>query len=158
MLKAILIDDEPDSIRLLALQLKAHCPQVEIAGQYTSSMEGLQAIRSLKPDLVFLDGTDINYLPLNDAFNQIVNCENSAAVKHVMIDGRFVVKDREICTIDFAALRAEIEQTAATIKSRSSAARQAVEHIEPFIAEFVAQSRLRDIGIERHVRSVRQTP
>ena len=55
MLKAILIDDEPDSIRLLALQLKANCPQVEIVGQYTSSMEGLQAIRSLKPDLVFLD-------------------------------------------------------------------------------------------------------
>ena len=55
MLKAILIDDEPDSIRLLALQLKAHCPQVEITGQYTSSLDGLQAIRSLKPDLVFLD-------------------------------------------------------------------------------------------------------
>ena len=41
MLKAILIDDEPDSIRLLTLLLKANCPQVEIAGQYSSSMEGI---------------------------------------------------------------------------------------------------------------------
>lgn len=55
MLKAILIDDEPDSIRLLALLLKEYCPQVKIEGQYNSSMEGLQAIRTLKPDVVFLD-------------------------------------------------------------------------------------------------------
>src|SRR5688500_16842648 len=55
MLKAILIDDEPDCIRLLSLQLKEHCPQVEIRGQYTNSEEGLNAIRTEEPDLVFLD-------------------------------------------------------------------------------------------------------
>ena len=55
MLKAILIDDEPDCIRLLALQLKEHCPQVQVVGQFTSSTEGLHAIRTLQPDVVFLD-------------------------------------------------------------------------------------------------------
>lgn len=55
MLKAILIDDEPDCIRLLSLQLKEHCPQVQILGQHTSSEEGLQAIRTQQPDVVFLD-------------------------------------------------------------------------------------------------------
>jgi len=55
MLKAILIDDEPDCIRLLSLQLKEHCPQVQILGQYTSSEDGLQAIRAQNPDVVFLD-------------------------------------------------------------------------------------------------------
>jgi two-component system, LytTR family, response regulator len=55
MLKAILVDDEPDSIRLLALLLKEHCPEVQIAGKYTSSIEGLLAIKTLKPDVVFLD-------------------------------------------------------------------------------------------------------
>ena len=55
MLKAILIDDEPDCVRLLALQLKEHCPQVQVVGQFTSSTEGLHAIRTLQPDIVFLD-------------------------------------------------------------------------------------------------------
>lgn len=55
MLKAILIDDEPDCIRLLALQLKEHCPQIQILGQFTRSEEGLQAIKVQQPDVVFLD-------------------------------------------------------------------------------------------------------
>lgn len=55
MLKAILIDDEPDCIRLLSLQLKEHCPQVQVIGEFTSSAEGLLAIQTQKPDVVFLD-------------------------------------------------------------------------------------------------------
>lgn len=55
MLKAILIDDEPDCVRLLAHELAAYCPQVQIIGQTTSSEDGLRLIQVLQPDLVFLD-------------------------------------------------------------------------------------------------------
>ncbi|WP_229365700.1 LytR/AlgR family response regulator transcription factor [Fibrisoma montanum] len=55
MLKALIIDDEPDNVRLLALQLARHCPQVELLGQFTDSTEGLRAIQTLRPGLVFLD-------------------------------------------------------------------------------------------------------
>lgn len=55
MLKAILIDDEPDCVQLLALQLKQHCPGVEVLAGLCSPEEGLQAIRTLDPDVVFLD-------------------------------------------------------------------------------------------------------
>jgi two-component system LytT family response regulator len=54
-MRAILIDDEPDNVQLLFLQLSRHCPQVDVVGQYTDSLQGLQAIRTLKPALVFLD-------------------------------------------------------------------------------------------------------
>lgn len=54
-LKTIIVDDEPDSIKLLSLQLSQHCPDVEIAGMYTSSVKALPAIEKLQPDLVFLD-------------------------------------------------------------------------------------------------------
>ena len=37
-MRAILIDDEPDNINLLALQLARHCPQVDVAGQFTNSI------------------------------------------------------------------------------------------------------------------------
>lgn len=52
---AILIDDEPDCVRLLALQLAQHCPQVQVLGQTTSSEEGLKMLEKFQPDLLFLD-------------------------------------------------------------------------------------------------------
>jgi two-component system, LytTR family, response regulator len=55
MLKVILIDDEPDCVRLLARELSTHCPTVQVVGQTSSSEEGLRLIQVLNPDLVFLD-------------------------------------------------------------------------------------------------------
>ena len=55
MLKAILIDDEPDCVRLLAHELAAYCPQIQVVGQTTSSEDGLRLIQILQPDVVFLD-------------------------------------------------------------------------------------------------------
>jgi two-component system, LytTR family, response regulator len=54
-MRTILIDDEPDNVSVLALQLARHCPQVEVVGQYTDSIDGLRGIETLHPDLVFLD-------------------------------------------------------------------------------------------------------
>ena len=55
LLKTIIIDDEPDSIKLLELQLSQHCPEIEIASTYTSSVKALPGIEKLQPDLIFLD-------------------------------------------------------------------------------------------------------
>ena len=54
-LKAVIIDDEPDCVKLLALQLKMYCPQVEVVAECTESDAGLLKIKSLQPDIVFLD-------------------------------------------------------------------------------------------------------
>ena len=55
MIRTLLIDDEPDNVELLALQLARHCPQVLVMGQYTDSVLALDACRDLLPDLIFLD-------------------------------------------------------------------------------------------------------
>ncbi len=55
MLKAILIDDEPDCVRLLAHELATHCPRVQVIGQTTNSEDGLRLIQVMQPDVVFLD-------------------------------------------------------------------------------------------------------
>lgn len=55
ILRTIIIDDEPDSVNLLQLQLTEHCPHAELVGTYTSSVKALQNIETLKPDLLFLD-------------------------------------------------------------------------------------------------------
>ncbi|MBK8520688.1 MAG: LytTR family DNA-binding domain-containing protein [Ferruginibacter sp.] len=55
LLKTIIVDDEPDSIELLKIELAAHCPQVAVAGTYTNSTKAVNDIEKLQPDLLFLD-------------------------------------------------------------------------------------------------------
>ena len=54
-LRTIIIDDEPDSVKLLQLQLTRYCPHVEVVSSYTSTVKALDAIKTLMPDLLFLD-------------------------------------------------------------------------------------------------------
>lgn len=54
-MKCILIDDERDCLELLDLMIKRYCPELDIAGQYSSPREGIDAIWEYRPDLVFLD-------------------------------------------------------------------------------------------------------
>ncbi|MEP7377360.1 MAG: LytTR family DNA-binding domain-containing protein [Chitinophagaceae bacterium] len=54
-LKAIIVDDEPDSIDLLKIELSKNCPQVDVTATYTSSLKAVNDIEKLEPDLLFLD-------------------------------------------------------------------------------------------------------
>ena len=55
MIKAIIVDDEPNCCKTLSLLLDRYCPDVQLTGVFNNGSEGLQAIHSLSPDLVFLD-------------------------------------------------------------------------------------------------------
>ncbi|MFT3935579.1 MAG: LytTR family DNA-binding domain-containing protein [Chitinophagaceae bacterium] len=55
MINAIAIDDENHCLETLALLLQQYCPEVNPLGFYKSAAQGMEAIRQLKPDLIFLD-------------------------------------------------------------------------------------------------------
>ena len=42
---------------------------------------------------MFLDLDHVNLVPLNNAAQQLVNTEDGAAVRDVMVGGRFVLRD-----------------------------------------------------------------
>jgi len=54
-IKAILIDDEPFCTAGLAIELESACPEVEVIAICNSAKDGLQQIKALQPDVVFLD-------------------------------------------------------------------------------------------------------
>lgn len=54
-LKALLIDDEKHCIETLRYEVQRNCPQVEIIGTASSGKEGIEMIKDLDPDLIFLD-------------------------------------------------------------------------------------------------------
>ena len=55
MLKAIIIDDEPDCCESLAILLERFCPEVKVTAICYSGDKALAAIQDIKPHLVFLD-------------------------------------------------------------------------------------------------------
>lgn len=55
MIKAIIIDDEPDCCDVLATLLERHCPEISIAGICTTAEEGLAMLSEKPVQLVFLD-------------------------------------------------------------------------------------------------------
>lgn len=56
MTKAIIVDDEQHCIDRLANLLKNYCgDSIELCGSFHSVEEGLKAVNSIKPNLVFLD-------------------------------------------------------------------------------------------------------
>ena len=54
-MNAIIIDDEKHCITTLVWTLKEYCQEVVICGTAQNGEEGLQLIKKLKPELVFLD-------------------------------------------------------------------------------------------------------
>lgn len=54
-LKTILIDDEPRGLSSMQKLLEINCPEAAIIGSYTNPDEAIEMIRSMEPDLIFLD-------------------------------------------------------------------------------------------------------
>ena len=54
-MKAIIIEDDADSQDVLRMLLHENFPYINIVAQCYTAQEGLKAIQSLRPDLVFLD-------------------------------------------------------------------------------------------------------
>lgn len=54
-MNAILVDDEESSLGSLTEKIRRHCPQVCIMAVCDSAAKGIEAIDSLRPDIVFLD-------------------------------------------------------------------------------------------------------
>ncbi len=50
----MIVDDEPDAQEVLNLRLN-HFPDIEVVGTAFSVDEGIEAVRSTKPELIFLD-------------------------------------------------------------------------------------------------------
>lgn len=62
----------------------------------------------LRADIALLDADHLGFQPLHDPIRQLCFSVNSEAVRDVLIDGDFVMRDRRMTQIDETAIRAEI--------------------------------------------------
>lgn len=85
-------------------------------------------------DLVFLDLGNLNFVPLNDPVRQLVQCEDSSAVRSVMIGGRFVLDDGAFVGFDYGALCRKAQITAERLNEKARDSRRFAEAIENVVA------------------------
>jgi guanine deaminase len=102
-----------------------------------------------KADIVFLDLGHINYVPLREAALQIAYAENGAAVKSVMIDGKFVLRDGKLLTLDETKLRREVEDAVARLDSANAAARAAAVEASKLVGHFCMAHTRSAFSLER---------
>jgi two-component system LytT family response regulator len=112
MLKAILVDDEPNSVQLLARQLGQHCPQVQVLGQLTDSTEAIELIKAVKPDVVFLDIE----MPEMNGFQLLEQFENIAfSVIFVTAYDEFALRAFRFSALDYLLKPVEITDLLAAV-------------------------------------------
>lgn len=95
-----------------------------------------------KADIVFLDLAHINYVPLGDPGTQLVYGESGAAVTSVMVDGRFVIRDGVLLTVDEQALRRNAQQALERLQRANAGQRDAGRALADVVGAFcLGQSR-----------------
>lgn len=95
---AIIIDDEKSARNILSNLLLRFCPQVEVLAAYANIPESLEGIKTLKPDVVFLDIEMPQY-----AGFEIVNFFESLDFEIVFVTAydQYAIKAFEVAALDY---------------------------------------------------------
>jgi 5-methylthioadenosine/S-adenosylhomocysteine deaminase len=124
----------------------------------TAGLDGqIGAIRpGYKADLVFIDLNDVAYLPYNSAARQLVYTEAGRGVESVIVDGRMVVKERKVQTIDEDALRREVADLMRHFIKDYDEVVKSREKALPYMLDAHRRVWNTDVGMNRFVSRTRQ--
>jgi len=124
-----------------------------VSGARTAGLEGeVGALKvGMKADLSILDLADPSFVPLNSAARQLVFTEAGRSVEHVMVDGRFLVRDRRVTSIDEAALREEVAELMVPLRRDLEAVLSRNQKMLPYLMEAHRRTWETDIGLNRYI-------
>ncbi len=154
-----------EAMRLAAMTGHAQTPdparwpsaaQVWHAGtQGAARVLGMPEIGALAPgmaaDIVALDLTVPHWMPHNDTLNQLVWAEDATAVRHVMVAGRWVVRDGRHALLDMARLAAEAEEARERLEQAAGANKALFEALAPFVSGFCAGTLGQPLPVSRYL-------
>lgn len=113
MINAIIIDDELNALHVLELQLKSYCPKVNILKLCEGGEEGIAAILSLSPDLIFLDIE----MPIANGFD-VIEATKHMAYKVIFTTAydQFAIKAFKYSAIDYLLKPIDIEELKSAVE------------------------------------------
>lgn len=121
-------------------------------GARTAGLGGeIGALRpGMKADLVLLDLNDPAFVPLNSVARQLVYSETGRAIETVVVDGRVVMRDRKILTVDESALRAAVTPAMKTFREDFARLEETNRSVLPHMRAVYREALSHDIGLWRH--------
>jgi guanine deaminase len=140
----------PDSTRWLATEEVLEMATTESARALGFGAKLGRIAPGFKADIVFLDLTHVNYIPLNDPTNQIVHTEDSSGVHSVMIGGRLVVDGGTLTTVATAKLPVLAEVAMTRLRSANEAAKKLAQKLAPVVGRFCGALAGRDYHVQRY--------
>jgi cytosine/adenosine deaminase-related metal-dependent hydrolase len=145
---------EPEPGAAMAHEVLRHAT---LGNARTAGLAGqLGAIKpGYKADLILIDLKDTAYLPYNSAARQLVYTESGRGVDTVIVDGRVVVKDRSVTTIDEDALRREVADLMRHFLSDYDAIVESRKRALPFMLDAHRQVWQADVGMNRFIGRTR---
>lgn len=102
-----------------------------------------------KADLTLIDMRDPSWSPMNSAARQLVHVEAGRGVRHVVVDGRVVVRDRKLTTIDESAIYDEVEAVMPGFRRDFETITERVAKLQPWLDRAHELIMTADLDIER---------
>jgi two-component system, LytTR family, response regulator len=116
-LKTILIDDEENCLDVMQIILEKHCPQVEVVARAANGLQGLKAILTHEPDLVFLDIE----MPRMDGFQMLEAIETvDFTLVFTTAYDRFAIRAFKFSAFDYLLKPIDEEEVMKTIQNIES--------------------------------------
>lgn len=105
----------------------------------------------MKADLMIVDLSDPAYMPFNSATRQLVFSESGRGVETSIVDGRIVMRNRRMVTIDETLLRAELAEMMVRFRQDFAVVARANEAARPYLLAANANVAKFDVGVERYL-------
>jgi 5-methylthioadenosine/S-adenosylhomocysteine deaminase len=105
--------------------------------------------KGFKADMTMIDMKDPSWSPLNSAARQLVHIEAGRGVRHVIVDGKVVVKDRQLTTIDEATIYDAIQAVVPGFKKDFATISERVAKLQPWLDRAHQKIMAADIDIEQ---------
>jgi len=86
-----------------------------------------------KADLTLIDMSDPSWFPLNSAVRQLVHVEAGRGVRHVIVDGAVVVRDRRLTTIDEDEIYDAVQVVMPGFRRDFTAISERVQRLQPWL-------------------------
>lgn len=87
-------------------------------------------------DVVLLDLSAPHYVPLNDAVNQVVHCEDGTGVHTVIVAGKTLLQAGRFVAFDFDSIRARAATAVERLAEVNQASRALSEKLEPYVNQY----------------------
>ena len=133
-LKTVIVDDEKDAVDFITSIIGEYCPGLSVVGKAHDVKEGVQVIKDIKPDLVFLDVE----MPHGTGFDLLTNFpEKEFEVVFITAFNHYAIKAIKFSAVDYILkpinINEFIEAVNKVMQKRSSSIFRGNENIKALL-------------------------